>query len=319
MTKVLYSKTTQVSNGTYGNQETASSFIRATEADYRRYYRCDFGIKIIVMEGLDAYANIDGGSCTQSAMPHGNVSCWPNSFINASIRNFRMKVPANTGPGYYQMCEAYQDGSMSSWYTMYKSKWDGTGDTAGSSWYTKTIASFTTCVAGSGSTAGVLDSFTIPQTLDSYTADHKYRSAVPFAKATDVPEGTEVDGDVSAYMTAKGYVPLGNLAESDWVGSGEGAIYVGGLALFNESTSSGTQFEISAARIVIPDLYQLLDYYPWARMAGGEWMSHNRQGGSLRRYNGGWKDVKNSYGSGASKAFRHNGSTWAKSPKTGRE
>ena len=317
MAEVLYSKTTQIVNGTYGNQEAASSFIRATEADYRRYYRCNFGVRIVVLDNLDAYADIDGGSCTQSDMPHGNVSCWPNSFINASIRNFRMKVPANTDPGWYQMCEAYQDGTMSSWYTLYKSKWDGTGDTAGSNWYTKTIASFTTCVAGTAS--GVLDSFTIPQTLGSYTSDHGYRAAVPFGSAVGVPVGLEIDGDARAYMIQRGYVPLGNLAQSDWVGSGEGAIYVGGLALFNESTSSGTQFEISAARIVIPELYQLLDYYPWARYVGGEWRSLNRSGGSLKRYNGGWKDIKNSYGSGTSKGFRHNGSTWVKSPKTGRE
>lgn len=68
---------------------------------------------------------------------------------------------------------------------------------------------------------------------------------------------------------------------------------------------------------ITPDIFE---YYPWGRLIGDEWLSHNRSGGSLKRYDSDWKDVKNTYGSEAnSKGFRYNGSSWAISPVTGRE
>ncbi len=81
--------------------------------------------------------------------------------------------------------------------------------------------------------------------------------------------------------------------------------------------------ELTAYRITINDpsiVPEIFDYYPWGRYINNEWMAHNRVGGSLKRYNSGWKDVKNVYGSSAdSKGFRYNGSSWAVSPVTGRE
>lgn len=64
---------------------------------------------------------------------------------------------------------------------------------------------------------------------------------------------------------------------------------------------------------------KIFDYYPWARhtAANDTWYSHNRDGGSLTRYNSGWQDVKN--GGATDHGFRYDGSAWAVSPKTGQE
>lgn len=68
---------------------------------------------------------------------------------------------------------------------------------------------------------------------------------------------------------------------------------------------------------IVPEIFE---YYPWGRIISGEFWSHNRTGGSLKRYNSGWQDVKNTYNNASnSKGFRHNGSDWAISPITGRE
>lgn len=64
---------------------------------------------------------------------------------------------------------------------------------------------------------------------------------------------------------------------------------------------------------------KIFDYYPWARHPSVTkyWYSHNREGGSLTRYNSGWQDVKN--GGATDHGFRYDGSAWAVSPKTGQE
>ena len=80
--------------------------------------------------------------------------------------------------------------------------------------------------------------------------------------------------------------------------------------------------ELDAYKITVTGSFvpEIFEYYPWARLISNEWWSHNRTGGSLKRYNSGWKDIKNVYGSASSsKGFRYNGSSWAVSPKTGRE
>ena len=65
---------------------------------------------------------------------------------------------------------------------------------------------------------------------------------------------------------------------------------------------------------------EIFEYYPWGRIISGEFWSHNRTGGSLKRYNSDWQDVKNTYNNASnSKGFRYNGSDWAISPVTGRE
>lgn len=76
----------------------------------------------------------------------------------------------------------------------------------------------------------------------------------------------------------------------------------------------------SAQYIQLTGIEEWSDYYPWARHTGNNstWYSHNRSGGSLKRYNSGWKDVKNQTGGASGKGKRYNGSSWAVSPITGR-
>lgn len=76
----------------------------------------------------------------------------------------------------------------------------------------------------------------------------------------------------------------------------------------------------SAQYIQLVGIEEWLDYYPWARHTGNNstWWSHNRANGSLKRYNSGWKDVKNQTGGTSGKGKRHNGTSWIVSPITGR-
>lgn len=61
------------------------------------------------------------------------------------------------------------------------------------------------------------------------------------------------------------------------------------------------------------------DYYPWGRYLSGVWKSHNRTGGSLKRYSGGkWVDVKNATIAGRTDhGFTRHSNAWVKSPITG--
>ena len=306
--EVLYSKTTQIRNGVYGDQTVASSFIRATEANYRRYYRCEFGVRVVVFSDLRCYISADGGGCWQSAMPHGDAWAWPRSFLNASLRSFRMRVAANQDAGYYQL-QDYNMSGWGSWVTKYCSKTPSEGDDG----WGVTFETFTTCIADSCSSNSCY-TFTVPYTLSGTGQGHGYDEYVPFAAAQSVPAGTKVDtADLNAYMMGKGYRYLGNLRNSDFGGANEGVVYIGGLALFNSSSTSGTQFEIDAAKIVIPELYQLLDYYPCAIRKGASWPACNRTGGFVKIRKGGWRDAKNSYGEGTSTVFIRKGGQWVKS------
>ncbi len=80
--------------------------------------------------------------------------------------------------------------------------------------------------------------------------------------------------------------------------------------------------EMSSVPIRVDDDWvpQIFEYFPWGRLIDGEWWSHNRNGGKLSRYNSKWADVKNIQGdSSKSKGFRHDGTQWNMSPKTGKE
>lgn len=89
------------------------------------------------------------------------------------------------------------------------------------------------------------------------------------------------------------------------------------------NTLSEVNFDpMTSAKITVTGSWvpQIFEYYPWGRLISNEWWSHNRNGGSLTRYNSGWQDVKNVQGNaGDSKGFRYDGSQWNVSPKTGRE
>lgn len=61
---------------------------------------------------------------------------------------------------------------------------------------------------------------------------------------------------------------------------------------------------------------RLMEWYPWQRMISGEWLSLNRDVGSLTSMkNGSWKDIKNSDMDRAEGFVYNNG--WKKSPKSG--
>lgn len=66
---------------------------------------------------------------------------------------------------------------------------------------------------------------------------------------------------------------------------------------------------------------KLFDYYPWGRHNNTEYISCNAAGHSLKRYTSATTttDVKNTYGTGTNKGQRYNGSSWVKSPITGKE
>lgn len=92
-----------------------------------------------------------------------------------------------------------------------------------------------------------------------------------------------------------------------------------------QNTNGEVDFDVlNAYRVVVSDpsvVPAIWEYYPWARMVSSEWWSHNRNGGSLTRYEGsGWADVKNIQNSPSqSDGFRYSGSSWNESPITGRE
>lgn len=79
---------------------------------------------------------------------------------------------------------------------------------------------------------------------------------------------------------------------------------------------------LSASKISITGSWipKIFSYFPWGRWIDGQVWSHNRSGGRLSRYNGGWNDVKNwKDGSSDSRGFRFDGNKWAISPRTGKE
>ena len=84
---------------------------------------------------------------------------------------------------------------------------------------------------------------------------------------------------------------------------------------FNFATVNATRILISGSWVP-----KIFSYYPWGRWIDGQVWSHNRSGGRLSRYNGGWNDVKNwESDPSSSQGFRFDGNDWAVSPRTGRE
>lgn len=71
--------------------------------------------------------------------------------------------------------------------------------------------------------------------------------------------------------------------------------------------------------ITVPGFVQLFDYYPFAVMKSGAWMSCNRTGGSTTMRSGGsWRDIKNSVtGTDDSDAYIRSGSAWNVAPEIG--
>lgn len=92
---------------------------------------------------------------------------------------------------------------------------------------------------------------------------------------------------------------------SRWYSSGEGGHPVGQAVV-----NSGNDFTIHLSDLVS-------DYFPWA-VWQSNWMSCNRQGGSVQRRSGNWTDAKNSSSIEDSHVFHHAGG-WQISPKTGQE
>lgn len=136
-----------------------------------------------------------------------------------------------------------------------------------------------------------------------------------------IPNVSAVNVGDDASALGSGWYYAGKV--EDLERDGNSAIYL--YVAYPVENTGGTvnTLDISSYQIRIDDssvVPSIFEYYPWGRIISNEWRSHNRQGGSLKRYNSGWQDVKNTYGSTAnSKGFRYNGSSWDISPVTGRE
>ena len=300
----------------YAAHSVESSFVRPTTLGTGygcRYFRCDFYVSIAVLDDLSVWCSIDGGHIAAQKILSGGTYGWPKSFIAASLKPIKFAAYAGNADRYWVNENGHVD-----YFTYQKDV-----DRNWAQWGFSGNAFFTDF--GIRATGQPGDAFSIyAPSWTNGNSDPGISSIVDFpSSSSEVYQGREFDGSASAFMNARGYSLIGNLATDASWGNDEtgyyGYVYVGGCCLFNDSPP-GIDTDYNAPKAIrIYGLQAALDYYPWGRHIGGEWRSHNRSGGSLKRYNGGWKDVKNSHGSGASKGFRHNGSTWAKSPKTGRE
>lgn len=296
----------------YEGHSVKSSFFRPTQTSYgARYLGCDFYVSLAVTNDMSVWISSDGGQIKTTNMPNGGTYYgWPKSFLAASLNDFSV-APHTDSADLFTLLVNGAETDIS-----YNDPWS-IGE--GQSW--SGVSVFQTnfglyCPLSGGDCYACTPVWSDPK-------EYPANSYAGIPTAQDV-SSVSVSGswyDLKSAMHARGFEYVGQLTDS-WVTSNGteygGWVYISGLCLFNSSVPNSRAFT-SAAKVWVQGLEEFLDYYPWARIVGGEWRSHNRQGGSLKRYNNGWKDIKNSVGSGASKGFRHNGSTWAKSPKTGRE
>lgn len=98
----------------------------------------------------------------------------------------------------------------------------------------------------------------------------------------------------------------------------KGYMYVAASAVFGDITSYKYP---NPKRVEITGFVEIINYFPWAKYSGTEWLSCNRSGGALQRYEGNtWVDKKNNFASDPlDKIQYYDGTTWIKAPKIGKE
>lgn len=113
-----------------------------------------------------------------------------------------------------------------------------------------------------------------------------------------------------------GYVRIGTL--TDFHGSTtnqDGYLYMSGTGTYQAQDP----IYPDPIRITVPGFLKFLDYYPFAVLKSGRWMSCDRQGGSTTMRDGdGWRDVKNvKQGVGEDHGFYLADGSWVKAPEIG--
>lgn len=292
----------------YAGHSDPSSFGRPTNTDKGiRYLGCRFYVKVAVLSDLSVYVSPDGGYIKTTKMPMGGAAGWPNAFLAASLKNFKLR-PAKKGEG------GTTEASAHKYFFLNETKYE----------YSKSIKEGAALVGGVNVFCTDFEILTTGEAdgnISAVVSKSGGKEEIPDADDR-VTKGLEITAeDVEKYMNNRGYFKIGSLKSVDPPASGhlDGTVYIGGLCLFNQDAPDSSK-SIDAFPVTIPGLLEYLDYYPWARFDGSDWVSHNASGHSLKRYNGSaWVDVKNSYASDASrsKGFRHDGNGFAKSPKHG--
>ena len=317
--KVIGIADATVANGDAGDDTVRSSFSRPSILERgARYMRCDFGVSVAVTGDLSTFVSVNGGKITLDHMPNDSDGYgWPKAFLAASLGNFQL-APKEGTPNVFQIWQEKGDKYTDVTFSRSTSFDEGSAVTSDTSVFYADFGIYTP-KGGGAAYSWAQGNWTDP-TVNPSAGSYLFPGKSAQVAVGTTFSGTSFNGLLSS-MSKLGYSYIGKLGDAEW-GDGEtyrtGYVYVSGICLFNDDAPGGVKWNRSV-RIPVSGLRDFLEYYPWARYVGGEWRSHNRPGGSLKRYNGGWKDVKNSQGPGASKGFRHNGSTWAKSPKTGRE
>lgn len=333
MSKIIFSKNGTVQNGTLGpgtqdKTQTSwwsahsdpSSFFRPTtlgEGYHCRYFRCNFKVRVIVLDDYSVWVSINGGTIKAKEIRSGGGTYdygWPKAFLAASLKPISFAAASGDADKYF-----VKEGNKAGVKVTYSksgtdSDWDDEG-IIGKIFY-KQFA-----IKADGNPG---DAYSFPTSWSDYTKK-------PTVNSTEFPEA-ETDGLTKGKETTKaalksaGYTSIGTITKSDKFGEDEdgkyGSIYVSGCCLFNSDPPGDDTGYSKPAEIKIYGLDAIFDYYPWGRHTGNNptWYSHNRDGGSLKRYNSGWKDVKNEEGNADdSKGFRYSGTSFKVSPITGEE
>lgn len=329
--KIIGTKSAIVTGGDADNFDTDSAFSRPRDSQASsgaqkpaRFMQCEFGVTVAVANNLGTFISLNDGRCWSNDFfnASGSLYGWPKSFLlaatkpfsvratktgesGASINNYKIKTANGT------FTKTYRNDSAAGADGVYV-----LNDNFG-------VKCVSTQAPGGPSSGGGQFAQTVyyPSWTDDTSNPGSYNR---FPKSGVVSNFSMEDATWDEFKTAmlrKGYAYIGGLNDWEWIDENKysGRVYIGGIALFNNEVPEYADW-ISAAHVDISGIGEYLEYYPWARFDGSEWVSHNASGHSLKRHNGTtWVDVKNSFSSDASrsKGFRHDGDGFAKSPKHG--
>lgn len=245
-----------------------------------RYMRCEFSVRVAVLDNLDVYVGINGGKICSNKTPHGGVKGWPKAFLAASVNWFALS-PFRGDPDKFKLHTSKRSVSF---------KFDNPGDISVSS--DSSLEGFGVSVFYSnfgilcttGTSSRSLSKRFTPGHVPGYTNDD-----LKFPKAEQVKYDEEHTGKD---LKSLGYEYIGSLKDAK-----SNYIYVGGLCLFNSDKPKGEK-QIVAAKIKIPKLLKALKYFPAATCYEDngtvKWHSCQRPGGYCQVYSSlGWSDRKN--------------------------
>ena len=309
----------------YSAHSVKSSFARPTELDgerYKmRYMRCDFGVKVVVLDDMSVWVSIDGGTIKAKQFLNGSSYGWPKAFLAASLKQIWVgPQPGSSVNASYRVTEDPNDyvGKTFTYQRNVDSNWSSKGIT-GNVFYSDLAIR---CLDNEDAFSVIAPSWT------NGFVDPGINSPMNFPSATNVNKGDEA---TYSSMRSKGYSYIDILTEENatWNEDPEGyygVLYVTGLCLFNSSEVGNDVGWTTPAPVKIYGLQEVLDYYPWERHNGQTWVSLNRDGGPRSQQNTGlfrhdgtkWQPVSNSESSDPDKqhGFRYNNG-WQKSPKSG--